>query len=183
MNIIDTSISDVKIIEPKVFGDDRGFFFESFNRKQMELALGRELNFVQDNHSKSSQGVLRGIHYQLENTQGKLVRVTKGEVFDVVVDLRESSSTFGQWEGVILSESNKKQFWVPEGFGHAFYVMSEDAEFLYKTTDYYSPESEYAILWNDSDIGIKWPVIEGITPKLSEKDAQASSFINAPKFA
>lgn len=179
MRIIDTAIGDVKIIEPRVFGDDRGFFFESFNKKTAEEALGRKLDFVQDNHSKSEKGVLRGIHYQIQNTQGKLVRVTRGEVFDVAVDLRKSAPTFGHWVGEILSESNKRQLWVPEGFGHAFLVLSNEAEFLYKTTDYYSPEYECAILWDDETLNIDWPLDEGETPRLSMKDSEASSFKDA----
>ena len=182
MQVINTKISDVKIIAPKVFGDERGFFYESFNRSVFEDALGRELNFVQDNHSKSSKGVLRGIHYQIKQAQGKLVRVVRGEVFDIAVDLRKSSSTFGQWEGIILSSDNKRQFWVPEGFGHAFLVLSDEAEFIYKTTNYYSPEHERSIIWNDVELGIDWPLEDGLNPSLSGKDESASSFINADVF-
>lgn len=182
MQIVDTNIQDVKIIEPKVFGDDRGFFYESFNKKLLEEVLGRSLNFVQDNHSKSSKGVLRGIHYQIKQAQGKLVRVVNGEVFDVAVDLRKSSPTFGQWEGVLLSAENKRQFWVPEGFGHAFLVLSDEAEFLYKTTDYYSPEHERSIIWDDQKLGIEWPQGDDLTPVLSEKDQAAASFLDADLF-
>ena len=168
MNIIDTQIPDVKIIEPKVFGDERGFFFESFNQKVFEEAVGRPVTFVQDNHSKSSKGVLRGLHYQLSpHAQGKLVRCVVGEVFDVAVDIRKSSSTFGQWVGINLSAENKRQLWIPEGFAHGFVTLSDYAEFLYKTTDYYNPLSERSILWADADIGINWPIRDVI---LSGKD-------------
>jgi len=169
MKATPTPIPDVLILEPKVFGDDRGFFYESFNAKAFEEATGLKRTFVQDNHSKSAKNVLRGLHYQIQNPQGKLVRVVQGEVFDVAVDLRKSSETFGQWVGVHLSSENKKQLWVPEGFAHGFVVLSESAEFLYKTTDYYAPEFECSLLWNDAAIGIKWP-IEG-DPKLAAKDA------------
>jgi dTDP-4-dehydrorhamnose 3,5-epimerase len=180
MNVIKTIIPDVLIIEPKVYGDDRGFFFESYNKNQFERAINRKVDFVQDNHSKSSKNVLRGLHYQIQNSQGKLVRVTIGEVFDVAVDIRKSSPTFGQWVGVILSAENKKQLWVPEGFAHGFVTLSEIAEFLYKTTDYYSPRYERTILWNDSQINISWP-IEG-APFISEKDSQGKLFSNAEVF-
>ncbi len=166
------AIPEVLLLEPKVFGDDRGFFYESFNAKAFEQATGLKPNFVQDNHSKSSKNVLRGLHYQIQNPQGKLVRVTQGEVFDVAVDLRKSSKTFGQWVGVHLSAENKKQIWIPEGFAHGFVVLSETAEFLYKTTDYYAPEHERSLLWNDPAIGINWPIIG--EPKLAAKDAVAS---------
>ncbi|MFM5019578.1 dTDP-4-dehydrorhamnose 3,5-epimerase [Aeromonas rivipollensis] len=180
MNIIDTKIPDVKIIEPKVFGDERGFFFESFNQQQFEAAIGRSVNFVQDNHSKSSKGVLRGLHYQLPpHAQGKLVRCVVGEVFDVAVDIRQSSPTFGQWVGVHLSAENKRQLWIPEGFAHGFVTLSETAEFLYKTTNYYSPCSETCIKWNDESLAISWPENN---PLLSNKDSQANSFINAAYF-
>ncbi len=182
MQVVDTKIPEVKIIESKVFGDERGFFYESYNKKNFEEVLGRELNFVQDNHSKSSKGVLRGIHYQIKQAQGKLVRVVRGKVFDVAVDLRKSSSTFGQWEGVLLSSENKRQFWVPEGFGHAFLVLSDGAEFLYKTTDYYSPEHERSIIWNDQKLAIEWPLGDDLKPVLSEKDQVAASFLNADFF-
>lgn len=164
-----TAIPDVLILEPKVFGDDRGFFFESFNAKAFEQATGLKRDFVQDNHSKSAKNVLRGLHYQIQNPQGKLVRVIQGEVFDVAVDLRKSSKTFGQWVGIHLSAENKKQLWVPEGFAHGFVVLSETAEFLYKTTDYYAPENERSLKWNDPALSIDWP-FKG-EPKLAAKDA------------
>lgn len=174
MNVIKTAISDVLIFEPKVFGDDRGFFFESFNHKQFEEAVGYPVTFVQDNHSKSSKGVLRGLHYQLPpHAQGKLVRCVAGEVFDVAVDIRKSSPTFGQWVGVHLSGENKRQLWIPEGFAHGFVTLSESADFLYKTTNYYHHESEGSICWNDAEINIEWP-IEGVL--LSEKDKVAQKF-------
>ena len=169
MQIIDTALADVKIIEPQVFGDERGFFLESYNQDRFAEA-GIPSVFVQDNHSRSGQGVLRGLHYQLKNTQGKLVRVTHGEVYDVAVDMRKSSPQFGQWTGVILSEANKRMFWVPPGFAHGFYVMSELADFQYKCTDYYAPEHERSLLWNDSDVGVEWPILEGTEPQLSAKD-------------
>ncbi|QLG88207.1 dTDP-4-dehydrorhamnose 3,5-epimerase [Chitinibacter bivalviorum] len=168
MNIIDTDIPDVKIIEPKVFGDERGFFYESFNHAKFEAAIGKKVEFVQDNHSKSVKGVLRGLHYQIQHPQGKLVRCTRGEVFDVAVDLRQSSPTFGKWVGVTLSEENKRQLWIPEGFAHGFVVVSEVAEFLYKTTDYWYPEFERSLLWSDPEIGIEWPQMGA--PQLSKKD-------------
>ncbi|HSC68855.1 MAG TPA: dTDP-4-dehydrorhamnose 3,5-epimerase, partial [Cellvibrio sp.] len=175
MNVIATSIPDVKIFEPKSFGDERGFFFESFNQKQFEEAIGRQVNFVQDNHSKSSRDVLRGLHYQLPPmAQGKLVRVVQGEVFDVAVDIRKSSATFGQWVGVHLSAENKRQLWIPEGFAHGFLTLSETAEFLYKTTNFYSPSHEGSLLWSDETIGIKWPSEK--PPLLAPKDAQAPIF-------
>ncbi|ABI72666.1 dTDP-4-dehydrorhamnose 3,5-epimerase [Shewanella frigidimarina] len=169
MKVIDTIIADVKIIEPAVFGDERGFFMETWSQQKFEeLVTGKPTKFVQDNHSKSKKGILRGLHYQTKNTQGKLVRVVSGEVFDVAVDIRKGSPTFGQWVGVYLSAENKRQLWVPEGFAHGFYVTSEEAEFVYKCTDYYNPKAELSIAWNDSDIGIKWPISN--TPLLSEKD-------------
>jgi dTDP-4-dehydrorhamnose 3,5-epimerase len=172
MKVIDTKIPDVKIIEPAVFGDERGFFMETWNQQKFEeLVTGKETRFVQDNHSKSKQGILRGLHYQTENTQGKLVRVVSGEVFDVAVDIRKDSPTFGQWVGVYLSAENKRQLWVPEGFAHGFYVTSEEAEFVYKCTDYYNPNAEVSICWDDEEIGIDWPL--DITPSLSLKDANA----------
>lgn len=181
MNVIDTEIPDVKIFEPKVFGDSRGFFFESFSQKVFEEATGLKRGFVQDNHSKSQRGVLRGLHYQLSPVaQGKLVRVTQGEVFDVAVDVRISSPTFGRWVGVILSAENKRQLWVPEGFAHGFQTLSETAEFLYKTTNFYSPEHEGSILWSDPEIGIKWP--GEVTPLLADKDAKAPLLRNAKVF-
>ncbi|MEA9442492.1 dTDP-4-dehydrorhamnose 3,5-epimerase [Aeromonas caviae] len=177
MNIIDTNIPDVKIIEPKVFGDERGFFFESFNQQQFEAAIGRSVTFVQDNHSKSSKGVLRGLHYQLPPyAQGKLVRCVAGEVFDVAVDIRKSSPTFGQWVGVHLSAENKRQLWIPEGFAHGFVTLSETAEFLYKTTNYYAPQSEASIKWDDADIAIEWPF--EFQPQLSDKDLHLSISFN-----
>ena len=168
MKVIPTSIPDVLSIEPRVFGDARGFFFESFNQQAFKAATGLEVNFVQDNHSRSAQGVLRGLHYQIEQPQGKLVRVVRGAVFDVAVDLRKASATFGQWVGVELSEENKRQMWVPPGFAHGFLTLSESADFLYKTTDYYAPQFERCVAWNDPAIGIKWPA--GVQPKLSNKD-------------
>lgn len=181
MNIRATAIPDVLVIEPQVFGDERGFFLESFNQKIWQQKTGLEGNFVQDNHSRSARGVLRGIHYQLKQPQGKLVRVVSGEVFDVAVDLRRSSPTFGKWVAEVLTGENKRQLWVPEGFGHGFVVLSESADFLYKTTDYYAPESERCIIWNDPLIGIDWPA--GIEPKLSAKDAQGILFSEAEVYA
>ena len=173
MKIIETNIPDVKIIEPTVFGDERGFFMETWSQKAFEEKVtGKPTTFVQDNHSKSKKGILRGLHYQTENTQGKLVRVVSGKVFDVAVDLRKSSATFGQWVGVELSSENKRQLWVPEGFAHGFYVMSEEAEFVYKCTDYYNPLAEISIKWDDKNIGIEWPLVGNITPSLSEKDKE-----------
>jgi len=177
MQVIQTDIPDVLIIEPQVFGDDRGFFMESYNRRTLQEKTGIEADFVQDNHSRSCRGVLRGLHYQINQPQGKLVRVISGEVFDVAVDLRNSSATFGKWTGVHLSETNKRMFWVPPGFGHGFLVLSNSADFLYKATEFYAPEHERAIIWNDPDIGIVWP--ENITPELSVKDAQALRFKDA----
>jgi dTDP-4-dehydrorhamnose 3,5-epimerase len=177
MKLTPTRIPDVMVIEPQVFGDDRGFFFESFNQRKFEEAIGRKISFVQDNHSRSARNVLRGLHYQLKHPQGKLVRVTHGEVLDVAVDIRPESPSFGQWVGEILSAENKKQLWVPEGFAHGFVVLSENAEFLYKTTDYWFPEHERAILWNDPKINIQWP--EGLTPILSKKDEAASLLSDA----
>ena len=180
MKIIATKIPDVLIIEPKVFGDERGFFFESFNKKNFEKATGIKTEFVQDNHSKSSKGVLRGLHYQIKQPQGKLVRVCEGEVLDVAVDLRKTSATFGQWVSTKLSAENKRQFWVPAGFAHGFVVLSETAEFLYKTTDYYAPQYERCIRWDDSDLSIDWQY--GDTPLVSEKDAQGMVFKEAELF-
>jgi len=177
LNVIQTAIPEVKIIEPKVFGDDRGFFYESFNARAFEEATGVKRGFVQDNHSRSSRNVLRGLHYQIQHAQGKLVRVVAGEVFDVAVDVRKSSPTFGKWVGVTLSAENKRQLWVPEGFAHGFVVTSDYAEFLYKTTDYWYPEFERSLLWNDPEIGIDWP-IEGL-PILAAKDAAAKTLANA----
>ena len=180
MSITPTAIPDVLLIEPKVFDDERGFFFESFNHAKFEAAIGRQVKFVQDNHSKSAKNVLRGLHYQIQQTQGKLVRVVQGEVFDVTVDIRKSSPTFGRWVGEVLSADNNKQLWVPEGFAHGFLVLSDAAEFLYKTTDYYAPEFECSIIWNDSDIAIKWPL--DVEPTLSVKDQQAKTLATAEQF-
>jgi dTDP-4-dehydrorhamnose 3,5-epimerase len=180
VKVTPTAIPDVLVIEPKVFGDDRGFFFESFNQRAFNEATGLNKSFVQDNHSRSAQGVLRGLHYQLEQPQGKLVRVVRGAVFDVAVDIRKSSATFGKWVGLELTESSHKQLWVPPGFAHGFLVLSESADFLYKTTDYYAPAHERCIAWNDPQIGIQWP-LDG-EPSLSTKDraglrlAQAETF-------
>lgn len=174
MKVIETHIPDVKIIEPAVFGDERGFFMETWQQAKFEeLVSGKVTHFVQDNHSKSKKGILRGLHYQTENTQGKLVRVVSGEVFDVAVDVRKDSPTFGQWVGVWLSAENKRQLWVPEGFAHGFYVTSEEAEFVYKCTDYYNPTAEHSIIWNDPEIGIEWPLKDEVEVLLSEKDAKA----------
>ena len=174
-------ISDVILLEPKVFGDDRGFFFESFTQAKFEMAIGRHVTFVQDNHSRSVKNVLRGLHYQIQQPQGKLVRVVQGEVFDVAVDIRQSSPTFGQWVRKILSAENKRQMWVLEGFAHGFVVLSDTAECLYKTTGYYAPENERCIAWNDQTIGIQWP-IDG-EPVLSAKDQQGKSLAEAEHFA
>ena len=179
MQVIEGPLPGLKIIEPKVFGDDRGFFLESFNLNRYEEALGQKLNFVQDNQSFSQKGVLRGLHIQNPKAQGKLVSVVHGEVFDVAVDVREGSPTFGKWYGVYLSGENKKQFWIPKGFAHGFMVTSDTALFTYKCDDYYSPESEFSIRWDDPSIGIKWP--EGINPQLSPKDLDASLLSNIPK--
>ncbi len=180
MNFIKTKIPDVLIVEPKVFGDHRGFFFESFNQSVFEDAIGHKVDFVQDNHSKSVKGVLRGLHFQLApHAQGKLVRCVAGEVYDVAVDIRKDSATFGEWVGVHLSAENKRQLWLPEGFAHGFLVLSETAEFLYKTTDFYHPELESAIAWNDPDLAISWPEIENI--QLSGKDQNALPFAGHPE--
>jgi len=173
MNIIETAIPDVKILEPKVFGDDRGFFMETFREEWFRENVA-EVTFVQDNHSKSSQGILRGLHYQTKQTQGKLVRVTQGEVYDVAVDMRKDSPTFGHHVGVLLSAENKRQLWVPEGFAHGFYVTTDSAEFVYKCTNYYNPDAEVSILWNDSELNIDWPIIG--QPTLSQKDKNGVSF-------
>lgn len=180
MQVTRLHIPDVLLLEPRVFGDERGFFYESFNQARFEEALGRSVKFVQDNHSRSANGVLRGLHYQIQQTQGKLVRVVAGSVFDVAVDLRKSSPTFGQWVGEILSADNKRQLWVPEGFAHGFVVLSDSAEFLYKTTDYYAPQHERSIAWNDPDLAIDWQ-FEG-TPSLSAKDAEGVLLRNAEVF-
>jgi len=181
MKIIPTAIPDLLIFEPKVFGDQRGFFLESYNQRTFQSLTGLSLNFVQDNHSRSGKNVLRGLHYQIQQPQGKLVRVTSGKVFDVAVDLRKSSPTFGRWDGVELSGDNHRQLWVPPGFAHGFVVLSEQADFLYKTTDYYAPEHERCIRWDDPEIGIVWP--EGIEPLLSGKDQQGLSLKDAEVFA
>ena len=180
MKVTPTAIPDVLIIEPKVFGDARGFFYESFNQKAFNQATGHDVNFVQDNHSRSAKGVLRGLHYQIQQPQGKLVRVVRGAVFDVAVDIRKPSPTFGKWVGVELSEENHRQLWVPPGFAHGFLVTSESADFLYKTTDYYAPEHERCIAWNDQAITIQWP-IDG-EPVLSVKDQQGKSLVEAEYF-
>ena len=181
MKITPTAIADVLILEPRVFGDERGFFMESFNQKAFDEAVGHAVHFVQDNHSRSSKGVLRGLHYQIQQPQGKLVRVTRGSVFDVAVDIRRGSPTFGQWAGVELSESNHRQFWVPAGFAHGFLVLSDSADFLYKTTDYYAPAHERSLAWNDPALGIEWPDV-GMAPVLSGKDAAALKLSQAEVF-
>jgi dTDP-4-dehydrorhamnose 3,5-epimerase len=182
MQVIETAIPEVLIFEPRVFGDDRGFFFESFNQKVFSGATGLSTEFVQDNHSKSAKNVLRGLHYQIKQPQGKLVRVTSGEVFDVAVDVRKSSPNFGQWVGVHLSAENKRQLWIPAGFAHGFLVLSETAEFLYKTTDFYAPEHERCIRWDDVQLAIDWPLL-GQQPLLSVKDQQGLAFTQAETFA
>ena len=180
MKFIETNIPDVKIVEPQVFGDERGFFMETFRTSLFNEQCG-EREFVQENHSKSSHGILRGLHYQTENTQGKLVRVTKGEVFDVAVDMRKDSPTFGEWVGVLLSAENKRQLWVPEGFAHGFYVTTDEAEFVYKCTDIYNPSAEVSIKWDDPEINIEWPINPDQKPLLSAKDENGLSFSDAPK--
>lgn len=180
MSFTQLDIPEVVVFEPKVFGDERGFFFESFNQRSFEEAIGKSVNFVQDNHSLSSQNVLRGLHYQIQQPQGKLVRVVKGEVFDVAVDIRKGSPTFKRWVGVHLSAENKKQLWVPAGFAHGFIVLSETAEFLYKTTDYYAPAHERCILWNDPELAIEWPSV--CEPILSAKDAKGALIGDAELF-
>ena len=182
MKVIPTAIPDLLILEPKVFGDARGFFMESYNATVFHDATGLSPNFVQDNHSRSGKGVLRGLHYQIEQAQGKLVRVTRGAVFDVAVDLRQSSPTFGQWVGIELSEENNRQFWIPPGFAHGFLVTSDSADFLYKTTDYYAPQFERSLAWNDPTVGVAWP-LEGITPLLSAKDLAGKPLAECEKFA
>ena len=181
MNVIATAIPDVKIFEPKVFGDARGFFFESFNHRVFEEAVGHSVEFVQDNHSKSAKNVVRGLHYQINHAQGKLVRVVAGEVFDVAVDIRRDSPTFGRWVGVVLSAENKRQLWIPEGFAHGFVVVSDTAEFLYKTTDYWYPAHERSLRWDDPTVGIDWPM--QAQPLLAAKDAAAALWAEAEKFA
>jgi len=181
LKVVNTKISDVKIIEPAVFGDARGYFMETWSSQKFQQQ-GLDIDFVQDNHSRSPQGILRGLHYQMKNTQGKLVRVVTGKVFDVAVDIRKSSTTFGQWVGVELSDENHRMLWVPPGFAHGFYVMSEQADFLYKCTDIYAPQHERCIQWDDAEIGIDWPLIDGQPPTLSDKDQQGSSLSDAEVF-
>ncbi|MFH2135402.1 MAG: dTDP-4-dehydrorhamnose 3,5-epimerase [Pseudomonadota bacterium] len=181
MQVLPTSIPDVLIIEPDVYGDERGFFYESYNERKFEQIVGRPVKFVQDNHSRSARGVLRGLHYQVQQTQGKLVRVTTGEVFDVAVDIRSSSPTFGQSVCVSLSAETKRMLWIPEGFAHGFLVVSDHAEFLYKATDYWAPEHERCILWNDPELAIDWPL--STEPVLSSKDALGKSLREAEVFA
>ena len=181
MNVIQTNLPEVFIIEPRVFGDDRGFFYESFNAKKFAELTGVEASFVQDNHSLSAKNVLRGLHYQIRQPQGKLVRVVAGEVFDVAVDIRRSSPTFGQWAGVVLSAENKRQMWIPTGFAHGFLVLSDSAEFLYKTTDYWAPEHERCLQWDDPAVGIQWPLVGA--PVMSAKDQQGQLLANAEVFA
>ena len=178
MNVIETGIEGLVIIEPKVFGDERGFFMETFQAEKF-AELGLPAHFVQDNHSRSKKGILRGLHIQKQHTQGKLVRVISGEVYDVAVDLRKGSPTYGQWRGVSLSGENKRMFWVPEGFAHGFYVTSESADFVYKCTDYYAPEHDMSIAWNDPELNIEWPLELGGEPQLSAKDESASPFSRA----
>jgi dTDP-4-dehydrorhamnose 3,5-epimerase len=180
MKIIPTNIPDVLILEPKVFGDERGFFFESFNQAKFDAAIGKKVQFVQDNHSRSAKNVLRGLHYQIQQPQGKLVRVVQGAVYDVAVDIRQSSPTFGQHVGLELTAENKKQLWIPEGFAHGFLVLTETAEFLYKTTDYYAPEYERSIAWDDAELNIQWPATD--KPSLSAKDSLAPAFAVANYF-
>lgn len=181
MNIIDTAIPDVKILEPKVFGDERGFFLETFREDWFREHVA-DVSFVQDNHSKSGQGILRGLHYQTQQTQGKLVRVVAGEVYDVAVDMRKNSPTFGQYVGVLLNAENKRQLWVPAGFAHGFYVTTESAEFVYKCTNYYAPEFEQSLLWNEPNLGIQWPLVGGSQPLLSPKDEAGLMLADAPTF-
>jgi dTDP-4-dehydrorhamnose 3,5-epimerase len=182
MNILPTRLPGVLLIEPRVFGDDRGFFFESFNARAFAQATGVTADFVQDNHSHSARGVLRGLHYQIEQPQGKLVRAVTGEVFDAVVDLRRSSPTFGHWEGFILSAENKRMLWVPPGFGHGYFVLSERTDFLYKTTDYYAPQHERCVLWSDPAVGVRWPLAPGQQPVLSAKDQVGLALADAPLY-
>ena len=181
MNITATNLPEVLIIEPKVFGDERGFFFESFNERRFAELTGVKTEFVQDNHSRSGKNILRGLHYQIQQAQGKLVRVVAGEVFDVAVDIRKSSPNFGKWAGVVLSADNKRQLWIPPGFAHGFVVLSDSAEFLYKTTDYWAPEFERSLAWNDPAIGITWPITEA--PILSAKDQVGKTLAEAEVFA
>lgn len=181
MNVIPTKIADLLIIEPRVFGDDRGFFMETWNAATF-AAAGLDLTFVQDNHSRSQKGVLRGLHFQMPGTQGKLVRVTQGAVFDVAVDLRPSSATYGQWVGVELSAQNKRMFWVPEGFAHGFLTLADDTDFLYKCTALYAPQNEHSLAWNDPTVAVEWP-LGGVEPLISEKDARGLALADLPVFA
>ena len=182
ISVTPMAIHDVLVIEPKVFGDERGWFMESFNAQDFSAATGLDVEFVQDNHSFSSQWTLRGLHYQLEHTQGKLVRVVAGSVFDVAVDIRKNSPTYGKWVGLELSAQNYKQLWIPAGLAHGFLVLSEAAEFLYKTTDYYHPQSEACLAWNDPQVNIQWPLPQGIAPNMNTKDSASLSWDAAPKF-
>lgn len=182
LQVTPTAIPDVLVIEPKVFGDERGWFTESFNAQDFAKATGLTVNFVQDNHSFSRQWTLRGMHYQLEQTQGKLVRVVAGSIFDVVVDIRKDSATYGKWVGVELSAQNHQQMWIPPGLAHGFLVLSETAEFLYKTTDYYHPQSEACLSWNDSTVAIEWPLPQGVSPNMNAKDLAGHAWDAAPKF-
>ncbi len=181
INVVSTTISDLLIIEPKIYSDDRGFFFESFNENDFSCAVGKKITFIQDNHSLSKKGVLRGLHFQIGQPQGKLVRVCRGTVFDVAVDLRQSSVTFGKWYGVELSAENKKQLWIPEGFAHGFLTLSDEAEFLYKTTDYWCPTAEHCIAWDDPTLSIDWPDL-GVSPVLNFKDKVGLAWNVAKKF-
>jgi dTDP-4-dehydrorhamnose 3,5-epimerase len=181
MKVTPTAIPDVLVLEPKVFGDERGFFMESFNAREFAEASGQEVQFVQDNHSRSRKGVLRGLHYQMKQPQGKLVRVVNGAVFDVAVDMRRSSETFGAWVGVELSEANQKQLWVPPGFAHGFLVLSASADFLYKTTNYYAPEWERCLAWDDPQVGVQWPAMQTV-PSLNPRDAAGLDFQSAPAY-
>ncbi len=181
MKATPTAIPEVIVLKPKIFGDSRGFFFESFNQKQFNEVIGQDIQFVQDNHSRSTKGVLRGLHYQIERPQGKLVRVVRGAVYDVAVDIRRSSPTFGQWVGMELNEQNHRQLWIPAGFAHGFVVLSDAADFLYKTTDYYAPDFERCIVWDDPDIDIQWPMNE--SPLVSVKDKLGSLLCNAEVFS
>jgi dTDP-4-dehydrorhamnose 3,5-epimerase len=182
MKVFNTNLPDVKLLKPKKFGDERGFFLESYNKKVFDDLIGMNVDFVQDNHSRSSKGVLRGLHYQIRQPQGKLVRVTAGKVYDVAVDMRRDSPSFGQWAGTILTAEGQEQFWVPEGFAHGFLVLSDTADFLYKTTNYYAPEHDRSVLWNDKTIGIEWPISDSLQPTLSDKDRNAVEFNQADYF-
>lgn len=182
MQVFNTNLPDVKLLKPKKFGDERGFFLESYNKKVFDDLIGMNVDFVQDNHSRSSKGVLRGLHYQIRQPQGKLVRVTAGKVYDVAVDMRRDSPTFGQWAGTILTAEGQEQFWVPEGFAHGFLVLSDTADFLYKTTNYYAPEYDRSVLWDDKNIGIEWPISDSLQPTLSDKDRNAVEFNQADYF-